>query len=163
MDINFIYTIKCENSSSKNKFGLCDDPPPAKKPAYIDENNQDKWIATVINNNNKIICFIAIDHCIKIKRNNGDDTRKCDCALFYEDTIIFIELKSGKKGKWIKDAKDQLKETIDFFEGKGFIQAYRHKKAYICNRKVNTKTQNKMKRFFKETGYSLKIKKNIIV
>lgn len=61
MPINF-FDVGCKTKSNKTEFGLCDDPPPA----YIDENNNSKWIAFVSNPENKDVDFYAIDHCINI-------------------------------------------------------------------------------------------------
>jgi hypothetical protein len=38
MPINF-FVEEAKTTSSYLKFGLCDDPPPAQNPAYIDEND----------------------------------------------------------------------------------------------------------------------------
>ena len=53
MPIDF-FENKCKSTSNKIEFGLCDDPPPAENPAYIDENDVSKWIGIVKNNTNKV-------------------------------------------------------------------------------------------------------------
>ncbi|MCR6638237.1 MAG: hypothetical protein NVV82_04400 [Sporocytophaga sp.] len=65
---------KCRTYSNKKKFGICDDPSPAKNPAYIDEACGEKWIAVVINEDRHLVSFTAIDNCIEIKKidNSGE-------------------------------------------------------------------------------------------
>ena len=48
--------------SNKELFGLCDDTPPARNPAYIDEADKSKWIGIVDNPDSKPIGFYVIDH-----------------------------------------------------------------------------------------------------
>ena len=58
----------CQTFSNHKQFGLCDEPPPASNPAYIDEDNGSKWIAVVVNEDRYYVTFTAIDNCIVIKR-----------------------------------------------------------------------------------------------
>lgn len=43
MGINF-FDANCQGRTNQSKFGLCDDPPPAKNPAYIDTEDSTKSI-----------------------------------------------------------------------------------------------------------------------
>lgn len=165
MKIDF-FNAPCKSSSNKKTFGLCDDPPPAKNPAYIDENNGESWIAVVENHYGQEINFMAIDNCITIKRVDNTDAKKCDGMLHFEDTVIFVELKDrkGNPKDWKDEAEEQLKETISFFEKEIEAKNFKNKKAYICNKAVpkeNTKSQVRMDKFFNETGYNLEIKNRI--
>ncbi len=143
MEIDFFNT-SCKDSSSKKEFGLCDDPFPAQNRAYIDENkkNGKNWIAVVDNHYKRKIDFIAIDKCITIKRECGEDAQRCDGMLSFEDTVIFVELKDrkGEPKEWKDDAENQLKETISFFEKQIEAKNFKNKKAYICNKAVSKKT-----------------------
>lgn len=157
----------CESSSSKKKFGLCDDPPPAKKPAYIDENNGDKWIAIVINDLMHDVIFTAIDNCIEVKKADERMEKRCDGVLSYSSTIVFVELKQrGAPGsEWVKDAEKQLRSTIDNFENKN-PNKYIFKKAYIANSehpKFKESQAMRMEKFSEETGYVLRIENRIIL
>lgn len=148
MEIDFFNT-QCKSSSNKKIFGLCDDPPPAKNPAYIDEDNGENWIAVVENHYEQEINFMAIDNCITIKREDDTDAQRCDGMLHFEDTVIFVELKDrkGTPKDWKDKAENQLKETISFFEKQNEAQNYTSKRAYICNkavRKHNTKNQKRI-------------------
>lgn len=165
MKIDFFNT-QCKSYSSEKRFGLCDDPPSSTNPAYIDETNGEKWIAVVENHYGQEIDFVAIDKCITIKRDDNTDAQKCDGMLYFDKTIIFVELKDrkDKPKSWKDEAENQLKETIAFFEKQTEAQLYKNKKAYICNKaipKENIKNQVRMNKFFDETGYNLEIKNRI--
>lgn len=98
-------------SSSKRKFGICDRPAPAADKAYIAENEGQDWIAVVDNHYQIKVNFVPIDHCIELRKENGKMDNRCDGCLFYEDAIIFVELKQrgGKDNYWIKEGE----KTID--------------------------------------------------
>lgn len=90
---------KCQTRSNRRIFGLCDNPSPAKDPAYIDETDGSKWIAVVENEERFPTEFTAIDNCIDIKHSDGKMEKRCDGVLTYNATIIFVELKQrGAKG-----------------------------------------------------------------
>ena len=69
MRVNFS-EANCQCVTEKNLFGICDDPPPPQKQAYIDEVDGAKWIAVVVNEDNQEVTFTAIDNCIEIKRES---------------------------------------------------------------------------------------------
>lgn len=37
--------------------------------------------------------FVPVDHCIELLKPDGTMDNRCDGCLFYEKTIIFVELK----------------------------------------------------------------------
>jgi len=161
MSINFNVT-KCQTHSDKKKFGLCDDPSPAKNPAYIDEIDGSKWIAVVENENRYSATFIAIDNCIEIKRPDDTMDKRCDGVLTYNSTIIFVELKErGALGSaWVKDAEKQLRASISYFEDTDGAEDYTSKKAYIANSehpKFKESQSRRMDQFLTDTGYVLRI------
>jgi len=80
MSVNFS-EAKCKYTTEKKLFGLCDDPPPPPKQAYIDEENGEKWIAVVVNDDRQRVTFTAIDNCIEIKSKNGRMAKRCDGVL----------------------------------------------------------------------------------
>ena len=94
MPINF-FENTCKTVSSQLYFGLCDDPPPTTRLAYIKEakNEPSDWIATVLNEAEKDVIFYAIDHCIALFRSNGDPESRCDGMLQCESKLAFVELK----------------------------------------------------------------------
>jgi hypothetical protein len=159
---------KCQYITEKKLFGLCDDPPPPQKQAYIDEENGAQWIAVVVNENRQRVTFTAIDHCIEIRSRNGKMAKRCDGVLTYDSTIAFVELKEiNKKGnEWVKDAEEQLRSTIGYFGNMEEIDNYEIKKAYIANSKKprfkNSQTV-RMEQFLLDTGYVLRIVNRIIL
>lgn len=64
--------------------------------------------------------FVPVDHCIELRKADGKMDNRCDGCLFYEDTIIFVELKQRKsKGsQWIKDGEQQLRSTIGYLSNR---------------------------------------------
>lgn len=52
---------ECLTETSCSRFGICDDI--ENSPAYINQENAEKWIATVINDEQAHLRFYAIDHC----------------------------------------------------------------------------------------------------
>lgn len=165
MRIEFQIT-KCQTQSDRKIFGLCDDPSPAKNPAYIDESDGSKWIAVVENEIRNHIVFTAIDNCIEIINADGKMEKRCDGMLTYSSTIIFVELKQrGAKGNvWVKDAEAQLKNSIRHFEKTELSEIYNQKKAYISNSehpKFKTSQIERMEKFYLETGYILRIEARI--
>lgn len=167
MSINFSEAA-CQTFSGRKLFGLCDDPPPASNPAYIDENDGAKWIAVVVNEDRYDVTFTAIDNCITIKRPDGKSAKRCDGVLTYNSTVTFVELKQrGAIGnEWVKDAVKQLRTTIGYFELEDDAEDYNKKKAYIANSehpKFKESQTRRMEQFFEDTGYVLRIENRIII
>lgn len=165
MPVDF-FISSCKSTTVKNKFGLCDDPPPATNPAYIDEYVQDKWIAEVINKNEITVDLHAIDHCIEIKRPNGEMESRCDCMLHYNNSLIFIELKDRASSGWLKKGGDQVSITIRKFKEFHDTNIFKKMEAYVCNKQrplaitgMNTVTQ----KFKDETGLILKPDRKVII
>lgn len=132
MPINF-FDPNCKTESDISRFGLCDDPPPDSNPAYIDENDPSKWIATVNNNIQEIVRFYAIDNCVPILRPNGDMESRCDGLLLYSNKLIFIELKSREGGQWLKKGREQITTIVNIFKSQNNINSYAKVEAYVCN------------------------------
>jgi hypothetical protein len=167
MSVNFSEK-NCQETTNSKLFGLCDDPPPPHKPAYIDENDGSKWVAVVVNEDMYQLTFTAIDHCITINRPDGKPAKRCDGALTYNSTIIFVELKQiGAKGSdWIITAEEQLRTTIGYFELEEDADNYNNKKAYIASSerpKFRVSQAKRMDQFFDDTGYVLRIENRIIL
>jgi hypothetical protein len=167
MTIDF-FQEKCSGQTNKKLFGLCDDNKKPTAPAYLDEKDGSKWIAVVVNEYEYDVTFLAIDNCIEIKKNDGNMEKRCDAALFYDENFIFVELKerSAKGNDWVKDAEQQLKTTITYFEQALEAEKFIKKKAYIANSehpKFKTSQIGRMSRFFQETGYVLRVENRIIL
>lgn len=158
MRIDF-FENKCKSISNKIEFGLCDDPPPAENPAYIDENDVLKWIGIVNNINNKEVEFIAIDSCIDIRRPDGKLQKRCDGLLSFDNKLIFVELKSREGGKWLKDGREQLTATVNSFKLNYDITKYDDVYGAVCNGlrpQSHSGHAANIQQFYDETGLVLK-------
>ncbi|MEI7581903.1 hypothetical protein [Runella sp.] len=167
MSINLAVEV-CKTHSNRKLFGLCDDPHPAKNPAYIDESDGSKWIAVVVNEDRNHVIFTAIDNCIAVSREDGTMDKRCDGVLIYDRVIIFIELKErGALGNsWVKDAEKQIRTTIGNFGDSDEAGEYTTKKAYIANSehpKFKESQIRRMEQFLNDTGYVLRIENRIIL
>lgn len=165
MTVNFKNT-QCQTNSKNKVFGLCDDPPPAKNPAYIDELNGANWIAVVENENHYEVTFTAIDNCVKIFRKDGKMGKRCDGMLTFNSAVIFVELKDRDAlgNAWVEDAIPQLKSSIRAFEDTTMSDSFIIKRAYVCNKqhpKFKSSQQRRMDDFFDETNYVLRIQGRI--
>ena len=130
MSLNFL-NIACQEKLNNSLFGLCDDNDGTK--AYIDIADKRKWIATVKNDNNKDVIFTAVDKCI-IHDHEYPGRGRCDAILTTVEQIYFVELKDQAKS-WITDAIDQLESTINFYLENNDLSAFKHKKAFACNKR----------------------------
>jgi hypothetical protein len=165
MSVNF-NVANCQTNSSRKIFGLCDDPPPVKNPAYIDEVNGANWIAVIENESLQQITFTAIDNCIEILKPNDKTKKRCDGMLTYNTTVIFIELKdrNAQGNAWVEDAIPQLKSSIESFEDSEMADGFKKKLAYISNKqhpKFKSTQQRRMDAFYFETNYVLRIQGRI--
>lgn len=163
MPVDF-FISGCKTTTVKDKFGLCDDPPPAKNPAYIEENNPEDWIAEVENENEISVDLHAIDNCIEILRPNGEMESRCDCMLHYNNSLVFAELKDRASSGWLAKGSSQVSITINKFKENHNITDFDKVEAYVCNKQrplaitgINTTAQ----KFKDETGLTLKPDRNI--
>lgn len=131
MSLNFLENNCRENARKDLLFGLCDDQDGKK--AYSNVDAPAKWIATVKNENAVELVFTPIDKCI-IQDYEYTGRGRCDGMLTSSEHLFFVELKNEAKG-WITDAIEQLESTIEFFKENHDINAFRHKKAFACNKK----------------------------
>lgn len=162
----FIPQCQTENIHAKN-FGICDDEDEeTKTPAYVSFDPTDKWVAIVQNQTEKPINFTAVDNCIEIRRANGDMDNRCDAILTNDEHIVFVELKVQRTSGWITHAVDeQLQTTIHHFKENSDISKYKHKRAFVCNRKFprfSVSNKEKMNAFYKKNRIRLSIEQTIV-
>jgi hypothetical protein len=136
MKLDFFKT-DCQTITNQQRFGICDDEDITKKtPAYVNTDDESKWIAIVLNEHSKEILFTAIDNCIDMFRENGEMESRCDAMLTCEDSLILIELKN-KVSDWKASGIDQIEATlIRLIENhETFYYSFRKRKAYVANRR----------------------------
>lgn len=133
MEINF-FKKECCQSTTAAQFGVRDDPPPAQTAAYLDFNDEEKWIAVVENTQQKEVLFTALDHCVFPESKKLG--RRCDGMITYSNHLILMELKTGSYGPWLKEAQAQLLNTIHLMQDNQFqFTEFQHKTAYVCHQK----------------------------
>lgn len=165
--MNSFDDFEIRSESSNAIFGLCDSTD-NEEPAYLAEENGAAWIATVHNVHQEEVLFFPIDHCNLIPDlADGRTSKQCDGLLKYEDSVAFVELKSrndNEARKWINEATEQLKTTIDFFMQFEFLSEIPNKRAYIANSmkpRVHSSQAMRAEKFAEETGFLLKIQAHI--
>jgi hypothetical protein len=160
MSVNF-FNNTCKEDTNSDKFGICEGN--GQSPSFISQNVTDKWIANVQNNEPKFISFYAIDHCIVIKKPNGDKDMRCDAMLTYTDNLVFVELKESRSD-WIGEGIQQVANTIKVFKDSHGFDQYPKRRAFIANRKhpsFQYSHKELMEKFRAENGVRL-ILHNII-
>ncbi len=160
--VNFFDENCQETPRTDQLFGLCDDQDGKK--AYSDVQDNSSWIATVKNDNSKEVLFTAVDKCL-IKDNEYKGRGRCDGMLTTTEHLFFVELKNQRQS-WITDAIEQLESTVQFFIDNHSIDAFKHKKAFACNKKhprfdeIDNETNL---RFFRAYSFRLDVQAEIIV
>lgn len=166
MKVNFFESACKEPSRTDSIFGICDDQDGRK--AYTDSLYQDKWIATVKNENFKSVVFTPIDNCISVyKVGTKDKEGSCDGMITYAETLILLELKDQGTGGWLPQAKKQLKNSIRLLHENHDLKVFKYKKAYACNKRhpnfIVIDVEAK-RRFFKETdGFRIDAQSEILI
>ncbi|MDF1883321.1 hypothetical protein JHD49_05145 [Sulfurimonas sp. SAG-AH-194-C21] len=116
---------ECLETVNKTHFYIQDGDD--QKPAFIVENNGE---FEVTNNTSSPINFLKTDACV----SSSNDNKRCDCAIYNDDTFCFIELKSSKRTNWKshrETAEKQLKATILDFKNED-IAKNKTLEAYMC-------------------------------
>lgn len=151
--INYFEKV-CQDVSTSILFGIVD---PDGSRAKISTSELDKWIAVIDNPLAKKIVFTAIDQCIEILRENGEQEKSCDGMLTYDKDIDFIELKEVRR-TWIRSGMEQLHVAITVFSSHNDLEKYRRKRAFLANRlhpQFQHSHKETMQRFRDQTGVRL--------
>ncbi len=157
MSIDFFKT-NCQTITNAQRFGICDDEDSSvKTPAYINTDDDSKWIAVVVNDASKEVVFTAIDNCIDIFRENGDMDSRCDVMLTCTDSLLLVELKN-KNADWQSSGIDQIEATlIRLIENhEAYYYSFKKRKAYVANKrhpKFQVVENAKIRRF--QTKYKI--------
>lgn len=136
MRIDFL-NAECQTVTNGQRFGICDDDDKTvKTPAYINTDDESKWIATVVNTASKEVIFTAIDNCIEIFRENGEMDNRCDVMLTCDENFILVELKN-KASDWKSSGIDQIEATlIRLIENhEAYYYSFKKRKAYVANKR----------------------------
>lgn len=156
---NYFFKNNCKCSSTRTNFGLIDN-----MPAKISENTIDEWIAEIKNLNQNEILFFALDNCLEIL-NNEEPESLCDGFLFYNNLLIFVELKDRTYSGWLSSGNNQLINTYKIFKLMYNKNDFMELSFVIANKQRPFATSNHQKeiqRFFDETnGAFLEIKTKI--
>lgn len=163
MPIDF-FQNKCKSTSTKVLFGICDDIENNTEIAYIDEENPDNWIGIVSNPSKFEASFYAIDHCVKMLRDDGRQEKSCDGILSYNNKLVFIELKMRKRSPWAREGKNQIIKSFQSFNDNYDISTFDKIEAYVCNQirpLVNQGRASMLQEFKDRTGINLKIQQRI--
>ena len=158
------FKAQCQSGPyTQERFGVCDDP--IGRPAYVEINDPQNWIATVENASQIPVMFTAIDKCV-IKDNEEIGRRRCDAMLTTDQLLYLIELKN-KNSSWQEFAYKQLESTIQFLidAHPEEIKRYQHKKAFACNRKrpAFVESNPELKRRFFEYGFRVHTQATVVV
>jgi len=167
MSVNFFDTPCKEPARIDPLFGICDNQDGVSK-AYTDDVNQNKWVATVINETETEVSFTPIDHCISIlQEGTKDEESLCDGMLTFHNSLFLVELKEQGTGGWLPKAVGQLENTIRLMYANHNLSAFKYKKAYACNKKhpLFTSIDNEArKKFFKATnGFRIDAQAQIVI
>lgn len=146
----------------QERFGLCDDQ--NSTPAYVNIDDQAKWVATVENPSLRDITFTAIDKCV-IQDGDEPARGRCDGMLTSSDLLYLVELKD-QRSHWQHAAIDQLESTIQFLRDAHDLSRFRHKKAYACNKrhKAFAILDPELKRqFFQNYGFRIDLQATVVI
>lgn len=162
MPVDFFSANYITEHISDTEFGIMDN-----SKAYIVKNDIASCNAIIINNIFKLN-FVPVDNHIKLRRENREMAKRCDCMLYDDnktEIIIFIELKQRKNAEdAFSDVKEQLKETISFFNRSHPNHICKKKCAFVANSvspSVPPVHNTSIYEFLNETGFVLYVKHKI--
>jgi len=159
--------VKCCSEISIDRFGISDRDSDSRIPASIRLTDDDTWDFTVFNPTGKAVSFKAVDYCVDSFRagsyalDNPDRTssefssdstyipgkeliKRCEGFLKFDGKILFLEIKSRPRGKWLVDAREKFEETILSFKEHHPDLVDRILKPIVSNSKFNRLHQNEM-------------------
>ncbi|GAB4038503.1 hypothetical protein [Spirosoma jeollabukense] len=123
-------TNNCIQTLTDVEFHIYDHE--TEKRCYIQNDPNGVKHFTVENGEGLSIHFLAVDKCLLM---DEELTKRCDCAVFTEQTFCFIEIKTTssmtQRKKLRRDAKNQLKAAISYFRDKMAFTSTQIE-AYVC-------------------------------
>ncbi|MBQ4477095.1 MAG: hypothetical protein IJQ18_06040 [Paludibacteraceae bacterium] len=162
-NINFFdKRFQKEDARTDLEFGIYD--PGDNKPA-VTTSDTSLGQAIVKNQQKKIVQFVAIDHNMDIRKQNGNAESTCDGMLYVDTSFLaFVELKDELKN-WISEAVSQLENTIKLFKENNYRTFSKHR-AYAANKKhpqYAYSEKERMQHFKNRTGFTLYINGTIVI
>ncbi len=129
--------------------------------AYTTTDTDNKWNATVKNENYRPVTFEPLDHNIDVKDENNNQYSLCDGMLYTDnnDDLIFVELKDQDKD-WISKDIMQLESTIKLFTANHDYKDWKRRSAFAANSKhpqFKFSHRTEMQEFKNATHFSLRI------
>lgn len=138
MQVNF-YSY-AEAVPTQKEFAICDDHD--QSPVRMEHIGDSEHQVIVISNNRTDYSFIAVDHNIPLKKDDGSDDKVCDAMLLTDKSLCFIEIKCWRGGTWILKAAEQVASTIKHFNNSHPDDNYKLRDAYLCNWKQRKRLVN---------------------
>jgi hypothetical protein len=93
MSVNF-FDEKCLTKTDAGLFGIYDSTDLSQ--ATLDFTQASKWVCSVQNEAGLMLEFRAIDHCVVILREDGNQEKSCDAMLTYSENIKSKTLERGR-------------------------------------------------------------------
>lgn len=102
-----------------------------EKRCYLQDNEYGIRHFRVTNASKGVVHFLAIDKCLL---RDDAKTQRCDCAVFNEQTLCLIEIKTTssmtQRKKLRREAKEQLKATVVYL--RQILNLTSVIEAYVC-------------------------------
>ena len=136
---------------TQKDFAICDDHD--QKPAHIEHIGDSKHQVVVISNNRTDYYFIAVDHNIHLRNDEGNDDKICDAILYTDNSICFVEIKCRRGGTWIIEAAEQIESTIKHFNRNHPSDTHKYRDAYLCNWKQRNRLLNESRNELKNNFF----------
>ena len=154
----------CRSSTRTGHFWIIDDNAESDEPTFIQEYAPVYEAVTVKkeSNGNYEVNFKAIDKCVVFPTPlQGIGNNICDGMLYFDNWLIFVELKGNNQPDYAMTGKDQLSRTIAVFVNShpAFMATKAVRQAYICNSdkpKAPSFSQTEIDKFeFNNHGFEL--------
>jgi hypothetical protein len=152
------------SSTTARLFWIIDDNTEPDEPAYLQEHAPFYETVTVMKEGNcdYEVHFKAIDKCVIFPAPApGADGSICEGLLFFDDWLIFLEIKDNDQQGYAETAKNQLSRSIKVFGAShpAHLAASSVRKAYIANNdkpKAPNFSQTEIDKFeFQNAGFEL--------
>jgi len=129
--------VNCLQSITQTEFGISDANSDNRTPAVVMLANSADWDFKILNPNQKVVRYKAVDYCVEIYRTGTYDVKdnesdindfssdnistaarpelikRCEGMILEQNMgILFFEIKVRTTGNWLVDARRKFEETI---------------------------------------------------